>query len=277
MDRYLVWVLLGCACMLVVGAYVVAGLLQQRMIYHPNATYALPEALGLKGVQEIRLPVAGGDTVVAWWAKAPPGRPTVLYFHGNAGSLADRRERVAGYQAYGFGLFMLAYRGYSGSTGSPSEQHNVADARLAYEYLVKSGVPTRDVVIYGESLGSGVAVQVAVQRPPLGVVLDAPYTSVVDLGQRRFPWLPVSLLMHQRYETSRYIGQLKVPLLIVHGENDEIIPVEMGKRVFGLAGSPSKQMAVIPGAGHADHYLHGSYDTIFAWINRLWADRASSQ
>ena len=111
------------------------------------------------------------------WARARPGQPTLLYFHGNAGSLAFRSERIRHYQARGRGVFMMSYRGYSGSTGSPSESANVADALLAYTFLVDAGVAARDIILYGESLGTGVAVQVAAQKPVAGVVLDAPYTS----------------------------------------------------------------------------------------------------
>lgn len=266
MIRVLMLTVVGLAAMAL--ALLAAG--QRRLIYHANPHHVAPAALGLAGVEELRLATPDGASVVAWWAKAPPGRPTVLYFHGNGGSLADRAERVRKYQAAGLGLFIMAYRGYSGSTGSPSEAANIADAGLALERLVGSGVPLGDIIVYGESLGSGVAVQVAAGRDVGGVILDAPYTSLVDVAALLHPWLPVRLLMADRYETMRYIGRVRAPLLVVHGEKDEVIPVAMGRTVFGAAASQTKRLAVIAGAMHADHYRYGSYETIFSWIDGLW-------
>ncbi len=270
--RVVIWALTGAAGLAIALVLLVASQ-QRRLIYHPNPAYLTPAAAGLADVEELRLPVAGGETVIAWWAKAPPGRPTVLYFHGNGGSLADRRERIRKYQAARLGVFIMAYRGYSGSTGSPSEAANIADARIAYGRLTSAGVGEQDIVIYGESLGTGVATQMAVWRKPFGLILDAPYTSLIDLGKDRFPLMPVSLLMVDRYETRKHIAGLKVPLLVVHGEFDEIIPMRHGQQVLAMASVEDKEMAVIAGARHADHSQFGSYAAIFDWIERRWQGR----
>lgn len=248
---------------------------QRRLIYHTKPMRVAPATLGLVGVEELRLPTPDGETIVAWRAKAPPGRPTVLYFHGNDGSLADRAERVRKYQAAGLGLLLMAYRGYSGSTGRPSETANVADARLALGHLLAEGVPIGHIFVYGESLGSGVAVQTAAGQALAGLILDAPYTSLVDVAAGRHPFLPVRLMMIDRYETLAHIGAVRAPLFVVHGEHDEIIPLALGRRVFA-AGHEPKEMAVIAGAMHANHYLFGSYQTIFGWIDRQWQARAAA-
>lgn len=270
MIRALLLAVAGLAAMSL--AVLAAG--QRRLIYHPNPQHILPAAAGLTGVEEVHLATPDGADVVAWWAKAPPGRPTVLYFHGNAGSLGDRAERVARYQAAGLGMFMMAYRGYSGSTGRPSESANVADANLALQRLLAAGLSLGDIFVYGESLGTGVAVQVAADRAFAGVILDAPYTSLVDVAAVRHPWLPVRMLMADRYDTMHAIGRVRVPLLVVHGEKDEIIPVAMGRAVFAAAPGTPKQLAVIAGAMHANHSRYGSYETIFAWIDGQWRSRA---
>lgn len=249
---------------LVLAAY----LGQRRLMYFPDTARTPPSAEGLENVEEVVLEAPDGARVIAWWTKAKPGQPTLLYFHGNGGSLAFRAERVRRYQGYGRGLFMMSYRGFSGGTGDASEAANVADALMAYDHLRRQGIAQRDIILYGESLGSGVAVQVAAQRAVSGVILDAPYTSAVDIGVSAYPFLPVRWLMKDRYESARHIASVKAPILIIHGERDRIIPVEMGRRLFALAPEP-KQLVTFPEADHDDHYMHGSYEAIGRWIDKL--------
>ena len=211
-----------------------------------------------------------GEHLVTWFAPAAPGRPTILYFHGNAGNLANRSERVRRFLARGWGVLFMSYRGYSGSSGKPSESANVADAKLAYDVLRKAGVAADDIIVYGESLGSGVAVQVAAEKPVGGLVLDAPYTSIVDVAEASYPYLPVRPFIFDRYETMRFLPKVKAPLLVMHGEDDRVIPVEMGKAVYAAANAP-KEIATFPRAGHSDHHLHGSYDELFRWVDALRA------
>lgn len=246
--------------------------LQRRLMYFPDATRFTPYEAGLTGVEERELLAPDGEHIIVWWSRAPAGAPTILYFHGNGGSLETRTERIKRYQERGIGMFMMTYRGYGGSSGSPSEKANVADAKRAYDALVASGVPASDIIIYGESLGTGVAVQVAAEKPSAGLILDAPYTSMAELAGMHYPVLPSRWLMTDRYETMKYIRKVTAPLLIVHGEEDEIIPVEMGRTVFAAAHAP-KEIATFPGAGHSDHYKFGSYAAIFAWIARLRAGK----
>jgi len=247
---------------------VAAFLGQRALMYVPDPRYVRPEEDGLSGVEERVLTTPDGARVITWYGRAQPDRPTLLYFHGNAGSLSARSERIARYLARGFGVMMMTYRGSGGSTGRPSEATNVADAKLAYQALVASGVAPADIVLYGESIGSGVAVQVAADHPVGGVVLDAPYTSIVDVAARAYPYLPVRPFLLDRYETMKYIGRVRAPLLIVHGERDAIIPVGMGRQVLAAAGEP-KQMVTFPQAGHSDHHLYGSYEAITAWLSAL--------
>jgi len=258
--------------LVLVGVYaavaIAAFIFQRRLMYFPDVTRVPPSSYGLIGVEERVLDMPDGARLVGWYGRAAPGRPTVLYLHGNAGNLANRSERVRKYSAHGLGIFMPSYRGYSGSTGRPTERANVADAKLAYEALRKDGIAPEDIILYGESLGSGVAVQVAAEKPVGGIVLDAPYTSIVDVAAEAYPFLPVRPFMVDRYDTLRYLRDVKAPLLVVHGEEDEVIPVAMGRAVYAAANGP-KEIVTLPRAGHSDHHLHGSTEEIFRWIEGL--------
>ena len=173
---------------------------QRRLIYYPDTVHSLPSEAGLAGVEERVLKTPDGARVVAWYGKAKPGQPTILYFHGNAGSLANRAPRIERFMGEGWGVYMMTYRGYGGGTGKPTEAHNVADARLAYGALVHEGVEPSSIILYGESLGTGIAVRLAAERQVAGVVLDAPYTSLVDVAAGVYPFLPVRLALADRYE-----------------------------------------------------------------------------
>ncbi len=252
----------------------VTSYLQRRLMYYPDTRRFTPDGVGLKDVAEVEYPAADGHKGLAWFGAAKPGRPTILYFHGNAGGLEARSERIRKYMARGYGMFMMTYRGFSGRDGEPSEKANVADALLAYEALRARGVGATGIVLYGESLGSGVAVQVAAEKPVGGVILDAPYTSMVDLAELHYPYLPSRYVMTERYDTRAYVGRIRAPLLVIHGERDDIIPVEMGREIFRLSAEP-KKLVTLPGAGHSDHYMFGSYDAIYDWLDKLDRPQAS--
>jgi pimeloyl-ACP methyl ester carboxylesterase len=249
---------------------VAAFVLQRRLMYFPDPERVSPASFNLPGVVERVIDAPDGARLITWYAPPASGQPTLLYFHGNAGNLASRSERVRRYVQRGYGVLFLSYRGYGGSTGKPSERANVADALLAYQALIKDGVDPEDIIVYGESLGSGVATQLAAQVPVGGLVLDAPYTSIVDVAALEYPYLPVRPFMFDRYETLRYLPKVKAPLLVLHGEDDRIIPVEMGKAVYAAANAP-KEIATFPRAGHSDHHVYGSYDELFRWIDALRA------
>jgi hypothetical protein len=247
---------------------VAAFIAQRKLMYFPDGTRVSPASFALPGVEERVLETPDGHRLIAWYGRAAPGRPTLLYFHGNAGNLANRAERVRKYLNRGIGVFILSYRGYSGSTGRPTERANVADAKLAYEALVADGVAPDDIVLYGESLGSGVAVQLASDKPVGGLILDAPYTSIVDVAAGAYPFFPVRPFLLDRYESMRYLPRIEAPLLVIHGEEDEVIPVSMGRAVYAAAKGP-KEIVTFPGAGHSDHHLYGSGEEVFRWIDSV--------
>lgn len=249
--------------------------LQRRLIYFPDTQRISPASVNLPEVEERVLETADGARVLVWFGRAKAGYPTLLYFHGNAGSFEFRQERIRRYMARGYGIYMMTYRGYGGSSGSPSERNNVADGKLAYQSLVAEGVSPDDIIVYGESLGSGIAVQLAASERVGGLMLDAPYTSLVDVAEEVYPYLPARLLMTDRYETMDYIGQVTAPLLVMQGENDEVVPIAMGRAVFAAANEP-KTLRTFPGAGHSDHWNFGSYEAAYAWLD-AWRARRNGQ
>jgi fermentation-respiration switch protein FrsA (DUF1100 family) len=257
-----------------VAAYLLLGaagyFAQRKLMYFPDRTRVAPASVGLANVEERVLKTPDGAQVIAWYGKAQPGQPTLLYFHGNGGSLSIRAERIRRFMAEGWGVYMMTYRGFGGSTGSPSEIGNVADARLAYGALVHEGVAPKSIIAYGESLGTNIAVRIAAEREVGGVILDAPYTSIVDVAAGAYPFVPVRFILTDRYETARYIASVKVPVLILHGERDGVIPVAMGKELYRLANEP-KRLELFPQGGHSNLYVDGdnAIEKVRAWIHAL--------
>lgn len=224
--------------------------LQQRSLqYFPGRDGTPPQQLGLTGVSEHRVKTPDGETIVLWYAAARPGQPTILFFHGNGGEISGRAERMASYQNAGLGALFVSYRGYGASTGDISEQGFITDALTAYDFLLQQGVAPEEIAIVGESLGTGVAVQLAAQRPVASLVLEAPFTAAVDVAAEVYPWLPVRWLMKDQFRSRDHIADVKVPLLVFHGDADRVIPAAQGRALFDMANGP-KDLVIIPGAGH---------------------------
>lgn len=231
----------------------------RTFMYLPDPVRIPPETAGLVGVEEIEFAAANGTELVAWYAPAQNGKQTILYFHGNAANAANRAPKIERMLESGFGVFYLNNRGYGGSAGSPTEADNIADAIAAYDHLVARGVPGAKIVAYGESLGSGQAVRLAAERPVAGVVLEAALTSTVDVGRPVYFWLPLGLLITDKYNVERHIGAVRAPLLILHGEQDEVIPVEMGRRLYRAANEP-KRIELLRDGRHNDLFEHGAWE-----------------
>ena len=241
---------------------------QRDFMYFRDPARTPPANADLPDVTERTLKTPDGETIIAWYAAAKAGQPTILYFHGNGGALEIRRERIRKYLNRGRGMFMMAYRGYSGSTGAPTEAANVADALLAYDTLIADGVRPENIILYGESLGTSVATQVAAVKKVRALILESPFTSMRERAGQIYSWLPVGVLLKDSYLSRDYIGKVHVPLFILHGEADQIVPVSMGREMFALANEP-KDIVTLPGAGHNDHWQFGSFEAINAWIDRL--------
>ncbi len=231
----------------------------RQLMYFPDPARIPPAEAGLDGVEEIELAAADGTTLVAWHAPPQDGKPTLLYFHGNAANAANRAPKIEQMLESGFGVFYVNNRGYGGSGGGPTEDNNVADAIAAYDYLTGRGVSPGSIVAYGESLGSGQAVRLAAKRPVAAVVVEAPLTSTVDVARSAYFFLPLRWLITDQYNVERDIRSVRVPVLILHGEQDEVIPVEMGQRVYAAANAP-KRIELFRDGRHNDLFDHGAWE-----------------
>ncbi len=242
----IIGILLGGAyCIALLAMYV----FQRDLMYFPTHANPSPVEVGLSGVSVEQLPTSDGETIVAWFSAAKQGRPTVLFLHGNGGEIASRADRFSAYQAAGFGVMFVSWRGYGGSSGTPSELGLVLDANTAYDWLVSNGVEPTSIAVVGESLGTGVAVQIAAKRSVGALILGAPYTATSDVAAQRYPWLPVQLLMKDQFRSIEFIDAVTAPTLIIHGTADTVIPFHFGRRLFDAA-ETAKTFIELEGQGH---------------------------
>lgn len=264
----------------IVGGYGVVLLLlflaQRTLIYHPSKIVPEPGQYGASDMQVVRIPTTDGISLHCWWrAPASNDRTTFLYFHGNAGNIGDRAFKVRHYLDAGYGVLLVGYRYNGGAGGSPSEDGLYADGQAAYDFLRAQGIPVDRIVVYGESLGSGVATQIATTNEVGAVVLEAPYTSIGDVAQTHYWYVPARWLIRDRFNSLDRIGALKVPLLVLHGEGDAVIPVKFGRTLFAAARQP-KEAHFIPGGGHADLYDFGIDRVIVDFLRRHLAVKAAA-
>ena len=248
-------VLLGLLLAAFLGMHAFFYMTQRQLMYFPTRELVKPQDVGLVGVDEVALQMPSGKTLFSWFGGAQAGKPTILFFHGNGGAISHRAHRFRGFMASGYGIFMLGYPGYGGSEGRPSEGSFLEAARIAYEYLRREGLDPGDVVIYGESIGSSVAVQLAATVDAKALVLEAPMSSAVDVAREHYPWLLAGYLMKDSYRSIDLVDSVDMPMLVMHGENDRIVPIELGQKLFDRAQEP-KTFVRIPGAGHNDLHLH---------------------
>jgi len=242
---------------------------QRSFVFKPSGALAAPAEKGLSGVEVVELDAADGIGLSAWYAQASQsGKPTFLYLHGNAGNMSSRANRFAMILEGGYGLLALSYRGYPGSGGAPSEEAFISDGVLAFDWLNERA---ENIVVYGESIGTGVAVPVAAERDPFAVVLEAPLSAAVDLAGDQYPWLPVSLLMSDQFRSRDRVGRITEPLLIVHGTDDVIVPIEQGRDLFAHANEP-KTFKAIDGAGHGDLWKKGLWPVVDMFLSGLSAN-----
>ena len=236
---------------------------QRSLMYFPERVRTAPAAAGFPEAQEIWLDAADGERVIVWHVPPRGDRPVVLYFHGNGGSLRLRVDRFRRIAADGVGLVALSYRGYGGSSGTPTEQGLIEDARAAYAYADEH-YPGR-IALWGESLGTGVAVALAAEKPVTRIILDAPYTSTVDVAAAIYWFLPVRPLMKDQFRSDERIKSVKVPVLILHGEADQVIPIRYGERLLAMIPG-EKRLVRFPGGYHGDLDRLGAANEALAFL-----------
>ncbi|MGB4100951.1 MAG: alpha/beta hydrolase [Alphaproteobacteria bacterium] len=259
---------------LVYGVFCVAMMLGQRVLmYFPEKTTFDPEIWGLSELTPLRTVTTDGVTITSWYR--PPrdlAKPTIAFMQGNAGHAGQRNYKVLPWLDAGYGVVMIGYRGFGMNQGTPTEHGLYRDARSVLNELQTRGVTGQALLLYGESLGTGIAVQMATEFPAAGLVLESPYSSTTDVGSWRYPFLPVRYLMWDRFDSIGKIGQVHIPLLLAHGEADATIPVHFGKKLFEAANAP-KQGIFVPGLGHSTIYSADVQNEIMRFYARMPHDR----
>jgi len=211
---------------------------QRNLLYHPTENNYFGDKI-LVDVEKIKIRTQDNIQLVSWYHKKNLNKyKTILFLHGNAGSLENRIHKINHFKDMNINFLIIAWRGFSGNEGKPTEKGLYEDARSAVRWLKSNGVGENNIIIYGESLGTGVATEIAQNKNFAGVILESPFTSMVDAGKDKYPYLPVKLLLKDKYESDQKIKNIKSPVLIMHGKVDNIVPFHMGEKMYELANEP---------------------------------------
>tara|TARA_B100000579_G_C22784030_1_gene830875 strand:- start:702 stop:1520 length:819 start_codon:yes stop_codon:yes gene_type:complete len=211
---------------------------QRNLLYHPNENNYSGDNLSVK-IEELQIPTSDNLELKSWLHKKDFNRfKTIIYFHGNAGTLDNRIHKLNHFKDMEVNFLIIAWRGFSGNNGKPTEKGLYTDGRSAINWVLKQGVKEEDIILYGESLGTGIATEIAQNKKFAGVILETPFTSMIAAAKQFYPYIPVNLLLKDRYENEKKIKNINVPIIIMHGRKDKIVPFSMGKRIFELANEP---------------------------------------
>jgi fermentation-respiration switch protein FrsA (DUF1100 family) len=248
---------------------VVAGVyaIQRSLLYFPDASRPAAGAVGLAGLREVETATADGLRLLAWYLPPPEGASVIVYLHGNGGSIANRADRLRHFATAGFGALFVEYRGYGGNPGAPTEAGLLADARAGLDFLAAQGVAPERTILFGESLGTGIAVRMAGERPVALLILESPYTSIAAVAQWHYPLLPARFLIKDRFDALSRIGAVKAPLLVLQGARDEVVPPRLGQALFAAAAEP-KEIWVAPQGNHNDLGGFGAVTAALDFIRR---------
>ena len=212
---------------------------QEKMIFFPGKRIVdTPETVGLQ-YKDVYLVTDDEIKIHGWYIPHPDAKATLLFFHGNAGNISHRLDSISIFHDLGLSVFIIDYRGYGRSDGRPSEQGTYTDALAAWNYLVdERRLRPDEIIVFGRSLGGGVAAGLAAKVSPAAVILESTFTSIKELGKHYFPYLPVSWIARVRYPVDEDISSFNCPVLVIHSEQDEVVPVRHGQRLFATAREP---------------------------------------
>ena len=243
--------------LVVAGFFALVWAGQRRMMYFPFGEPPSPARAGLADAELVTFATSDGLTLAGWFVPARESPTcTVIVFNGNAGNRAFRAPLAAALAARGFSVLLFDYRGFGGNPGTPTEDGLARDARAARAYVAsRQEVDPSRIAYFGESLGTAVATRLATEHPPAALILRSPFLSMAEIGQLHYPFLPVKLLLRDTHDTTSLIARAAVPLLVVAGDRDSIVPLDQSRRLFERATSTPKQLLVIPGADHNDESL----------------------
>lgn len=240
--------------------------MDRNFIFFPSRLIIqTPKAVDLN-YQDVRFHSSDGIKLNGWWIEKEGAEGTLIWFHGNGGNMGDRVDHIKlFYDFLPLHLFMIDYRGYGKSEGTPSEEGTYRDAEAALAFVQSRGQPkSQKLFYYGQSLGSAIAVELAMRKAPDALILESPFTSIRDMARVAYPFLPLGFLIRTEYNSLSKIGKISCPVLILHGDRDEIIPWEQGKALFEAANQP-KTFTLLPGAGHNDTFILGGEPYLREW------------
>ena len=265
----------GVASSLIVAYLAMAGIMfgcQRSLLYLPEKSRPDPDIYGLPGIETVTVATADALDLTHWYhPPAADTAPVVVVFHGNAGHIGYRVQRFRFLMDAGIGVFLAEYRGYGGNPGKPSEEGLTADGCSVMAYLSARGIAPERLLIYGESLGTALAIKMAAEYPIAGLVLEAPFTSIADVAQSHYWYMPAKWMLFDKWDAAARIGEVSAPLLVLHGERDKIIPTSFGRRLYEAANQP-KEALFLPAAGHNDLFDYPEAPRrILEFVNRLTA------
>lgn len=253
---------------------VVAGLLysiQRKFIYFPYDSNLTLEQVSIKNIESVVVNISEELALTSWYIPAQ-GKETIVWFHGNAINYKDSLSLARPYLDQGYGVLLAEYPGYGGNPGKPTEESLYQSARVYIDWLLDDkNIPEDQIILYGQSIGSGVAIQMALENQNIrALVLEAPFTSAVHIAQKSFFFLPVGLLLKDRFENDLKIQKIKSPVLFVHGAKDDMIPPYHSKTLFDLSPSENKERIVIEEAGHNNLSAHGINTIVITALKEMF-------
>ena len=210
---------------------------QRTFMYHPNVKNT-DSTTAQFDYKEVYINSENDIKLKSWFAYANPNNKTILFFHGNAGELSARVYKLNKFHELDLNFLIISWRGFSGNNGKPTEKGLYKDAENAVAWLEAKGINKKDIILYGESLGTGIAIEIAMKDQYSGVILESPYTSMIDMGKRFYPFLPISILQKDKYNSLKKLNMVKSPILVLHGKADTLVPFYMGKKIYDVANEP---------------------------------------
>ena len=211
---------------------------QRNLLYHPNENNYSGDKISVD-IEKVKIQTADNIELLGWYHKKNlKDYKTLVYFHGNAGSLENRIHKLNHFQDMNVYFLIIAWRGFNGNKGKPSERGLYVDGKSAIDWLIKKGVDEKNLILYGESLGTGVATHLAQNKNYAGVILETPFTSMVDAAKNFYPYVPINLLLKDKFENFKKVNNINAPILVMHGEVDQIVPFSMGKKIYEIANNP---------------------------------------
>ncbi|ODS34845.1 MAG: Alpha/beta hydrolase family protein [Candidatus Scalindua rubra] len=281
LKRYVIYLVIIILLIMIFPKFI-----EKRLIFHPDKSNdsITPDVYGLE-YDDVTFQTEDGLNLNGWFVpgkKSSPdddlpacraGRHTLLWFHGNAGNINHRLDNIKMlYDRVPVNVFIFDYRQYGKSEGRVSEQGTYIDARAALSYLrSRKDINHEKIIFFGRSLGSAVAVELALKEKCCAMILETPFTSIKEMGKKLYPFLPISLFIRTKYDSLSKIGDIKVPILIMHGDKDELVPIEQARKLYETADEP-KEFYTIPGATHNDTHIVGGeeyFDVIKRFVNKL--------